>query len=87
MLGKAISDSTLVDVPLANAVYGSLLGLEPGLEDLAEVDPAMHSSMEWILDHDITVRRMFGYKTLVIVQTRRGHSLIYAATAISVFAH
>jgi hypothetical protein len=24
------------------------------LEDLAEVDPTVHCSLEWILDHDIT---------------------------------
>ena len=35
-------------------LQGALIGEEPMLEDLAEVDPTVHCSLEWILDHDIT---------------------------------
>ena len=56
LLGKAVLDSCLLDVPLCSTIYCALLNTDPCFEDLAEVDPAIHSSMEWIQDHDITVR-------------------------------
>ena len=57
LLGKAITDSILVDVPLCTAMFGAMTSRDqPTLEELGEVDSAMESSMEWILDHDITVQ-------------------------------
>ena len=40
--------------PFSCVRQGALIGEEPMLEDLAEVDPTVHCSLEWILDHDIT---------------------------------
>jgi E3 ubiquitin-protein ligase HUWE1 len=51
MLGRAIVENVAVEPHLSSAVLKELLGLRPTLRDLEQVDPQIHSSLRWMLDH------------------------------------
>mmetsp|Transcript_5968 Transcript_5968/g.9670 ORF Transcript_5968/g.9670 Transcript_5968/m.9670 type:complete len:801 (-) Transcript_5968:415-2817(-) len=54
VVAKAIYDRQMVDLPLATVLYKHLLGRPVALEDLAELDPALHKSLTWMQANDIT---------------------------------
>ena len=45
MLGKAIYDQMLMELPLARFFVSKLLGQRPSLNDLASLDPEMHKNL------------------------------------------
>ena len=54
LLGKALCDQQMLDLPLCHGLYKKLLGRVPTLEDLAQVDPVLAKSLSWMLENDIT---------------------------------
>lgn len=52
-LAKAIYDRHLVDMPLCRATLKFLLAQPVTMDDLKEIDPAYHKSLQFILDNDI----------------------------------
>lgn len=50
LVGLAMYNSVLLDIPFPRFVYKRLLGKSVGLEDLQEIDPALYSSLSWILN-------------------------------------
>ncbi|GBG31974.1 E3 ubiquitin-protein ligase UPL1 [Hondaea fermentalgiana] len=54
IMAKAVYDKRVVNAPFCTYIYKHLLGREPDMEDLRQVDPVFHQSLEWMLHHDIT---------------------------------
>ena len=54
LLGKAIYDRHVLDVPLCTFMFKRILRQVPVLEDVKELDPVYHTSLQWMLDNTIT---------------------------------
>ena len=54
IMGKALRDQRMLDMPLCHGIYCKLLGSEPQLEHLAQIDPMLAKSLTWMLENDIT---------------------------------
>ena len=58
LLAKVIVDDMRVDVVFSKIFYVSLLQqpltLDERMELLAEVDPALHASLKWLLESDLS---------------------------------
>ena len=52
MLGKAIYDQMLMELPLARFFVSKLLGQRPSLNDLASLDPEMHRNLLFLKTYD-----------------------------------
>ena len=54
LLGKAIYDRHVLDVPLCNFMFKRMLRKTPTLEDIQELDKVYYKSLQWMLNNDIT---------------------------------
>lgn len=52
VLGLAIYNGVLLDFPLPIALYRKLLGQQPGLRDLCEMDPTLGKSLTQLLEFE-----------------------------------
>ena len=52
-IAKAIYDRQNLVLPMAPVFYKILRGLPCGLDDLEVIDPAMHKSLQWMLDNSV----------------------------------
>jgi ubiquitin-protein ligase E3 C len=48
LLGKAVYDGMLINVPLAGFFLCKLLGLSPDVNDLATLDPDLHRNLMYL---------------------------------------
>jgi hypothetical protein len=53
IIAKAVYDKRLLDLPLATSLLKQLMGLDPGMDDLFQLDPLLHTSLQWMLANDI----------------------------------
>ena len=54
LIGKAIYDRHVLDVPLCHFLFKRILRQIPDLEDMKELDLVYYTSLNWILDNNIT---------------------------------
>ena len=54
VIGKAIFDRNVVDLPLSDLLYKHILGLPVSFADLTKMDLQFSNSLTWMLNHDIT---------------------------------
>ena len=52
LCGLAIYNSIIVDLCFPTALFRKLLGEEPTLEDLKELDPVVAKSLQMLLDYE-----------------------------------
>lgn len=55
ILGLAIYNGIILDVPLAGAMYSKLRGRKPTLQDLWDIEPTVARSLKDLLDYDGSV--------------------------------
>ena len=53
-LGKMAFDRRTAEVPFCASLLKQILGQQPTLACLAEIDPVKHQSLQWVLHNDIT---------------------------------
>lgn len=54
LLGKAVYDRHVLDVPLCSFLFKRILRQRPTLADVKDMDKVYCTSLQWILDNDIT---------------------------------
>lgn len=54
IMAKAVYDKRVVNTPFCTYIYKHLLGIPPDMDDLRQVDPVYHQSLEWMLHHEIS---------------------------------
>jgi E3 ubiquitin-protein ligase HUWE1 len=54
IIGKAIYDGRLLDVPFSRSLYKHFLGKPVDYKDVEWVDPEYYNSLRWILENDPT---------------------------------
>lgn len=54
IIGKAIWEGRLMDCYFTRSFYKHIIGASVDYRDMQAVDPEMFTSMQWMLDHDIT---------------------------------
>ena len=54
IMAKAVYDQKYLDLPLCTSIFRELLGQHPETSDLQQIDSAYFSSLQWMLENDIT---------------------------------
>lgn len=61
LLGIAIYNSIIIDLPMPLLVYKRLKGLNGSLEDLAQLEPTLAAGLKTLLDYEGDVQAAFGF--------------------------
>jgi len=54
LIGKILRDQQLINAPFCDGIFKQIMGLNPDIDDLRQVDPLYAKSLEWMLANDVT---------------------------------